>query len=230
MQSSSSSKWQDEQDPQTLAQIAAQAALDCNWQEAILINQKILKENEQDVEALNRLARAQVCTGEIEKAHKTYKKVLEFDPYNIIANKNLSKITSITSGKANGQSKNITFNHNLSSLFLSEPGKTKVINLLNLAPANILSVLNYGEEVRLNPKSHSVTVTTTEGVYLGALPDDIAHKLISFISGGNKYEVYVKSVSPKNLTIFIREIERSEKFTNQPSFQSTPISYFDAEE
>ena len=229
MQSSSSSKWQDEQDPQTLAQIAAQAALDCNWQEAIRINQKILKGNQEDVEALNRLARAQVCTGEIEKAQKTYKKVLSLDPYNIIANKNLSKI-NIANGRSNGQGKNITFRSNLTSLFLSEPGKTKVLSLLNLAPPNVLSVLNYGEEVRLNPKSHAMSVTTTEGVYLGALPDDIAHKLIAFIGGGNKYEAYVKSVTPKNLTIFIKEVERSEKFTNQPSFQSTPISYFDSEE
>ena len=228
MQSSSSSKWQDEQDPSTLAQIAAQLALDCNWQEAIQINQKILKVNNEDLEALNRLARAQVCSGEIEKAKKTYKKVVELDPYNIIANKNLSKI-NFTDSQTNGQNKKVTLGSNLTSLFLSEPGKTKVLSLLNLAPPNVLSVLNYGEEVRLNPKSHAVTVATTEGVYLGALPDDIAHKLIAFIEGGNKYEAYVKSVSPKNLTIFIRETERSEKFTNQPSFQAVPISYFDSE-
>lgn len=230
MQSSSSSNWQDEQDPQILALLAAQAALDCNWQDAIKINEKILKDQQADVEALNRLARAQVCTGRMEKAQKTYKKVLEIDPYNIIANKNLNKINISTSNKANGQSKSFIPNHNLNSLLLSEPGKTKVISLLNLAPPNVLALLDYGEPLRINPKSHAITITTGEGVYLGALPDDIAHKLISFIGGGNKYEAYVKSVTPKSLTIFIRETERSQKFINQPSFQQNPISYFDTEE
>src|SRR3990167_5216634 len=152
MQSSPSGNWHDTEDSILLAKMAANAALSSNWQEAIAINQKILKTNQEDVEALNRLARAQVCTGEIEKAQKTYKKVLSLDPYNIIANKNLSKI-NIANGRSNGQGKNITFRSNLTSLFLSEPGKTKVLSLLNLAPPNVLSVLNYGEEVRLNPKS-----------------------------------------------------------------------------
>lgn len=227
MQSSSSGSWENTEDTILLAKMAADAALLSNWQEAIQINQKILKNNQEDVEALNRLARAQVCSGEIEKAQKTYKKVLELDPYNIIANKNVNRI-NLSNGHTNG--KNIILSQNLSSLFLSEPGKTKVVGLLNLAPPTVLAVLNYGEEVHLNAKSHAVAVTTLEGVYIGALPDDIAHKLIAFISGGNKYEAFVKSVTPKILTIFIRETERSQKFTNQPSFQANPISYFESEE
>jgi tetratricopeptide (TPR) repeat protein len=227
MQSSPSGSWENTEDTILLAKMAADAALSSNWQEAIQINQKILKTNHEDVEALNRLARAQVCSGEIEKAQKTYKKVLELDPYNIIANKNMNKI-NLSNGSGNGKS--IIFSPNLTSLFLSEPGKTKVVALLNLAPPSILSVLNYGEEVHLNAKSHSVTVNTLEGVHIGALPDDTAHKLIAFINGGNKYEAFVKSVTPKSLTIFIRETERSEKFTNQPSFQANPISYFESEE
>lgn len=228
MQSSPAPRWQEIENLQTLATIAAQAALESNWPEAIAINEKILNVNENDVEALNRLARAQVCSGDIQKAQKTYKKVLTLDPYNVIANKNMEKIQKTAT--VNGHTKSITLNQNLGRLFLSEPGKTKVISLLNLASPNVLAVLNYGEEVRLNQKTHSVTITTVEGVYLGALPDDIAHKLIAFITGGNKYEAYIKSISPKSLTIFVREIERSEKFTNQPSFQTNPISYFESEE
>lgn len=226
MQSPSSS-WKDIEDLQLLAQLAAQAALESNWEEAIQINQKILRCSRDDVEALNRLARAEVCNGHLDKATQIYKKVLGIDPYNIIAAKNLEKISKSVS---NGPVKVISYSYNLSSLFLSEPGKTKVLNLINLASPNILAVLNYGELINLNPKSHSITVTTTEGVYLGALPDDVAHKLITFIGGGNKYEAFVKSVSPKKLTVFIRETERSEKFTNQPSFQASPITFFESEE
>lgn len=223
--------WEKITDSEILAQLAAQAALYSNWDEAILINERILKANRENVEALNRLARAMVCIGQLPKAQKLYKKVLDIDPYNIIARKNFDKISKSEPGqvRANGQKAPIIVS-NLSSLFVSEPGKTKVINLLNLAPSNILAVLNFGEQLSLKAKNHSVAVTTCDGIYLGALPDDLAHKLIAFISGGNKYEAYIKAVSPKSLTVFIREVFRSQRFTNQPSFQSTQISYFDSQE
>lgn len=224
------SQWQNITDYEVLAHIAAQAALTSNWQEAAKINEKILKANKDNVEALNRLARAMVCLGELVRAQKLYKKVLEIDPYNIIARKNFDKISmSSPASKKSGQ-KTPMHTVNVSNLFVSEPGKTKVINLLNLASPSALAVLNFGEQVSIKPKNHSVAITTIEGGYLGALPDDLAHKLIAFIAGGNQYEAYIKSVSPKSLTIFIREVLRSSRFTNQPSFQASQISYFDSEE
>ena len=69
-------------------------------------------------------------------------------------------------------------------------------------------------------KKHSVCIANEQGIYLGALPDDLSHKLITFISGGNKYDVYVKFSTSKKLTVFIRETERSTKFENQPSFHT----------
>jgi tetratricopeptide (TPR) repeat protein len=221
--------WQKINDSEILAHLAAEAALAANWQEAAKINQRILTLAQDDVEALNRLARAMCCLGEITKAQKLYKKVLEIDPYNIIARKNLDKV-SLQNGAFGTNSQKFASTANMSTLFLSEPGKTKVINLLNLAPPNILSVLSYGENLTIKPKNHAVAITTQEVVYLGALPDDLAHKLIAFITGGNTYEAYVKAVSPKVLTIFIRETLRSARFTNQPSFQASQISYFDSEE
>ncbi len=222
--------WESITDFEVLAHLAAQAALSSNWQEAVKINEKILKAEKDNIEALNRLARAMVCIGELPKAQKLYKKVLEIDPYNIIARKNFDKISlSGAAPKPNGQKMPVHI-INVSNLFLSEPGKTKVINLLNLAAPNVLALLSFGEQLSINPKNHSVSITTTEGVYLGALPDDIAHKLIAFITGGNKYEAYVKAVTQKSLTVFIREVSRSARFTNQPSFQASQISYFDSEE
>jgi len=218
-------------DSQLLAQQAIQAAICANWQQAAKINQKILSFTKDDVEALNRLAMAQNCLGNIAEAQKLYKKVLSIDPYNIIAQKNLDKISKFTSTKPNGGN-TVPSNgndHNLSKLFLFEPGKTKVINLLNLAPPQILASLHCGEQIIINPKNHAVTITTQEGTYLGALPDDLAHRLIAFIAGGNQYEACVKCSSPKTLTIFIREVFRSPKFASQPSFQCNPNNYFDTD-
>lgn len=227
MQSNSAQNWQKIADLETLARIATTAALSSNWEEAIKINQKILNLSHGDIEALNRLARAQMCLGQILNAQKTYKKVLSLDPYNIIAGKNFEKLSMSNNNNHSVKQKNIA--DNLVNLFISEPGRTKVINLLNLAQPSILAGISYGEELVINSKSHSITLHTTDGIYLGALPDDLAHRLISFISGGNKYGAYVKAVSPKTLTIFIKEISRSEKFINQPSFQNSQFSNYYSE-
>ncbi len=213
------SKWQNVTNCDLLSQLAIEQALKSNWEEAAKINDKIVKLDPQNVPALNRLARAQCCLGQVTKANKTYQKVLELDPYNVIAKKNQEKITKL---KGDGQIATFTNGNgttgDLSAIFVFEPGKTKVINLLNLASPSILAGLNCGDKVTILPKKHSVAIAREDGTYLGALPDDLSFKLIGFISGGNKYEVFVKYATTKSLTIFIREIERSNKFTNQPSF------------
>lgn len=212
-----------------LASLATKAALSAEWNEAVKINQKILKASQTDVEALNRLARALTCLGETTKAQKIYKKVLEIDAYNIIAHKNLEKFAR---SKPNGNNQKQNNNHgetaDLSSLFLFEPGKTKIVSLLNVAASNVLLALNCAEKLIIRAKSHSVAIATKDDSYLGALPDDLAHKLISFMSGGNKYEAYVKSATPKSLVIFIKEVYRAPAFINQPSFLNNH-SYFDLE-
>lgn len=232
MQLSAPSSWKNTEDPQSLAQAAITAALTNKWQEAVKINEKILARDKINIEALNRLARALSCLGQIQKAEKTYKKVLDNDPYNIIALKNMDKLSKSNGhGSAqvsNGQTYSTYENQNinLSQVFLDEPGKTKLVTLLNLAPPAILASLNCGDRLVINPKNHSISVASNEGVYLGAFPDDLAHRLLAFISGGNEYEAYVKSSSTKNLTIFVRETVRSAKFGNQPSFHSK-TSLFD---
>ncbi|HSX18757.1 MAG TPA: tetratricopeptide repeat protein [Candidatus Saccharimonadales bacterium] len=214
---------------ESLAQSAIVAALSSNWQEAIKLNEKILKGDKTNTEALNRLARAQACTGDYQKAQKTYKKVLEVDPYNIIALKNIEKLEKSGPNNihiSNGNTQTNVHSVNLSRVFLDEPGKTKLVSLLNLAPPSVLASLNCGDQLMINPKNHAISVATQSGTYLGAFPDDLAHKLIGFITGGNKYDAYVKSSTTKNLTIFVREIQRSTKFQNQPSFQNR-ISVFE---
>lgn len=215
------------QDIESLTRLAIMAAGSLNWEEAAKINQKILKIADTSVETLNRLAKAYISLGETQKAQKFYKKALGLDPYNIIAKRNLEKITK---ANGNGIVKN-TNGHaqkaqvNLSALFLFEPGKTKIISLLNLAPPQILATVSCGDEVALNPKKHSIAVASSDGIYLGALPDDLAHKLIAYIDGGNKYEAYVKCSTTKMLSIFIKEVSKGAKFTNQPSFSQNPGQY-----
>ena len=218
-------------DDLSLAQQAISAALCANWLQAVKLNEKIIGINNQDVEALNRLSRSLSCLGNITKAQKMYKKVLVIDPYNIIALKNIEKLSKINSSSVNGNgiSAQIIPNtdFNLSKVFLDEPGKTKIVSLLNLASPMTIAYLNCGDRLNINPKNHSITVTNQSGTYLGAFPDDLAHRLLAFIAGGNVYEAFVKSATSKSITIFVRETVRSPKFGNQPTFQTKSSLFAD---
>ncbi len=207
---------------------AVNAALGSNWNEAIKINLEILKEKKDDVEALNRLARAYKESGDYKLAQKTYHKVIILDRYNPIAQKNLKLLDKLPKSYKkqgnNGDASPIT-NHCQPNMFLEEPGRTRVVSLINLAPASNLLPLCCGDGISLTIKRRTVAITfgTT---YLGALPDDLSIKLIKRISGGNRYEGFVKTVGHNSLSVFIREVYRAPRFKNQPTFPGAGGEYY----
>lgn len=202
--------------PLNLSQQAIEAALESNWGAALKLNKKILKVEPQNVDALARLARVNMELGKSNLAKKFYTEVLKYDPYNSIALKNLKIIKSF---KSNSQNSNRNDHVKLSpSLFLQEPGKTKVVNLLNVAEPQKLSQAFCGMKVEIVIKNRRITITDFEGKYLGVLPDDVSYHLLRLIKGGNKYELFIKSIRVNGLAVLIREIFRSKRFKNQASF------------
>ena len=197
---------------------AISAALEARWDDALKLNKKIIKLDPQSVDGLARLARAYMEMGRFNLAKKYYSEALKYDPYNPIASKNLKIIKSF---KSNGQPKNGNGNGHgklSSSLFLQEPGKSKIINLLKVAEPQKLSQAYCGMQVGAAVKNRKITIVDEEGTYLGVLPDDICHHLMRLLRGGNKYEFFIKSVRVNSLSLLIRETFRSRRFKNQPSF------------
>ena len=193
---------------------AIQAALQQDWKKSILLNSEIIKTDKKNVDALNRLGFAYLKSGQIKKAKETFEKVLALDHYNQIATKNIQKLQSLKkSGLLTANSTDIS-----PLLFLEEPGKTKVVDCINAAPMNTLTSLTCGQEVYLKPKKHTIEVRDQHSKYLGALPDDVAFKMIKFIAAGNTYSVFVKGVSKNCISVFIRELKRGKRLQNQPSF------------
>ncbi len=207
------------QEIQVLIQTAIEKALQQDWKEAIHINTAIVEGDPSNIDALNRLAYAYLRLGEAAKAKRYYQKVLTLDPYNQIASKNLKKPST---PKRKGHP---STNGQVSPLmFLEEPGKTKIVALVNLAPLRALSTLNAGQEVFLKAKKHCVEIRDGDGTYLGALPDDLSFKLIKFIGGGNQYTAVIKSIGKNQLILLLREVARGRRFAHQPSF-ITSVSY-----
>ena len=194
---------------------AVKAALAQNWEKAIEINKKIIKENSQNIPALNRLARCHWELGNIKQAFKTYKKVLKIDNFNPIANKNFTRLSKGGKIKKNLNKKRNPFS---SKVFLEEPGKTKIVSLVRLAEPDILGKLNNGEKVIMVAKKRLVSIQNEEGNYLGTIPEDLSLKLIKFMNGGNQYDVFIKNIDHQTLQIFIREISKGKKYNDVASF------------
>lgn len=202
-----------------LAQKAVSLALSGNWQEAKKVNRQILKDNRADIDALNRLARCFAELGDIEKARRTAKKVLKLDPFNPIATKSLKKWKGLKKGET------ITSGPFSGDTFLEEPGKTKIISLIHLGDPKTLAIIDSGDEVKLNPRSHRISVSIQDGKYIGRLPDDISARLRKLTKYGNQYQAFIKSTDAEEVKVFIKEIHRSEKLADIPSFSTEKIDY-----
>ncbi|MBM3284055.1 hypothetical protein FJY90_07510 [Candidatus Gottesmanbacteria bacterium] len=197
---------------------AIKASLSRDWKKAISLNQALLEKTPNDISAMNRLAYAYIQIQKIEEAKKIYHKILTLDKYDLIARKNLNKISCLT--KKTKKIKQVSRNQASISpgLFIEEAGKTKTVTLIHPPQAEVLSNISSGDTVRLFPKKHSIEVRDYNNVYLGVLPDDIAFRLLYLIRAGNEYLTIVKNVSKNSLSVFIREIKRSKRFLHQPSF------------
>ncbi len=193
---------------------AISAALSRDWKRAIDVNASILKRDKKNIDALKRLGFALLMSGKLAEAKKTFQKVTRVDPYNQIALKNLRKLATV-------RQKDITrasTSQMSPMLFLEEPGKTKLVDCVHLAPLPVLSSLCPGNEVVLKTKNYTVELRSAGNAYLGALPDDLSFKLLKLIAAGNRYQVVVRSVKKNVLTVIIREVSRGKRFSHQPSF------------
>lgn len=211
---------------QPSASHAIKLALAQKWDEAIDINEQLLTANPHDLDALKRIAYAYVQQGNVQKAKKYYQQILQLDDHNPIARKALSKLDGAKKFPSDMIQNSIS-----TEGFLEEPGRTKVVNLINIAPNDILCHLATGQHVELIKKGRGLCVKLNDKIYLGTLPDDIAHRLIRLMSGGNEYNTRIKHVGKNQLSVFIREVRRGEQFINIPSFvnsiQSSYIPFVD---
>lgn len=195
---------------------AIKAMLLGEWQNATLLNKTLLKENPNDIDALNRLAYAFSVLGKIKEAKAAYRKVLKLDILNQIAIRNIKRLSDLSLKRTfkNGSSP-IKY---VNSTFLEETGKTKIISLVNVASPKVIALLAAGQPIKITVKRSKIFIQDQNEQYIGVLPDDIGKRLIKLTKGGNLYEAYIKSANGNTVTIFIREVKRAPRYKNYPSF------------
>ena len=200
------------------SQEAISAALAQDWKKALDLNLELSKMDPENIDTLNRLAKAYMELGKIPKAKTFYNKVLNLDEYNSIATKNLSKLSSLKEKdiKVGRYEDNGVVDPDV---FLEEAGKTRLISLVDLAMPSVLANLSIGDQVKLETQRNEVIVFSQSGKRLGKIEEDWAQRIAKATSAGSKFRALIKSVQIKtndsqpHLSIFVREVERSEKLS-----------------
>jgi len=206
---------------------AIQNALTGDWQKAVAANKSLIKENPVDIDALNRLAFAFSILGRVKDAKNTYQKVLRIDSLNPLALRNLKRIGDLKKIKNDALDASSASMMHLTNMFIEEQGKTKIVELVNVAQPSVINTLRTGQSLSLCVKRLKIFVLDSGKQYIGALADNIGKRLIKFIKAGNQYEAYVKSAFDHHIIIFIKEIKRASRLKDQPSFISTSERIFD---
>lgn len=204
-----------------LKTLAIQKALENDWKSASELNLQLVSENPNDIDSLNRLGFSYMKLGQYTKARDAYKKVIALDKTNPIAVKNIKRLETVSKQGKKEDTTRTTPNHiMLTDIYIEEAGKTKTVELKNVADKKTLSFIESGDPVTIVVKRSKIFAQLHDKTYIGMLPDNISMRLVTLINGGNEYAACVKACDEKSVTVFIKEIKRSNKFKNQASFSN----------
>jgi tetratricopeptide (TPR) repeat protein len=188
-------------------------AMQGRWREAVAANQEIIASFPHDVDAYNRLGRAYIQLGDYAQAKEAYQRAIEFDPYNVIAQKNLRRLPYLGEAGSGADSDRAEPQY-----FIEETGKAGVVNLYRLAPPEVLARMAAGNKAYLKVDGSGLIVTNTRGEYLGQVEPRHAQRLIKLMRGGNQYAAAIVSAADDRVLVIIREAYQDPSQAGQLSF------------
>jgi len=197
------------------SKLAIALAMQGRWREAVAANRSIIEDFPNDVDAYNRLGKAYMELGEYSQAREAYHRAKELDPYNVIAEKNLRRLSHL--GEA-AVAEEARFHRVELQHFIEETGKAGVVNLYRLAPKEVLAKVVAGDKVELKAAGSSLIVENGQGQYLGQVEPRHSQRLIKLMEGGNRYTATVISSSEDMMVIIIREVYQHPSLAGQLSF------------
>jgi tetratricopeptide (TPR) repeat protein len=180
---------------------AIDLAMQARWQEAVSLNQEIVRDYPEDVDAYNRLGRAYLELGQYRQAREAYENAVRLDPYNAIASRNIRRLndiketetTEVETGKVEPQQ------------FIEEIGKAGVVTLDELAPKENRARVVAGDRVHLKLSGSVLTVADSRGEYIGRVEAKHAQRLARLMLGGNQYSATVVRSAADMVTVMVRE-------------------------
>lgn len=205
------------------SQEAIALAMQSRWQEAVAVNQAIIESFPTDIDAYNRLGRAFMELGEFARAKEAYSRALELDPHNVIAEKNLYRLSLLPESQMPVKEERREVAPNL---FIGEMGKAGVVNLQTLAPQEVLAKMAAGNQVYLKVRGQQLIVENEEGEYLGQVEPQHGFRLAKLIEGGNEYTAAIVSLDNDRAKVIIREVFQHPSQIGRPSFRVKAVEGF----
>ena len=199
-----------------MAKRAIALAMQNRWSGAIEANRAILNDFPEDIEACNRLGKALTEMGRYKEAKEAFQRAHEISPYNVIAKKNVDRLTQLGDEAPHPNVHSSGAYHT----FIEESGKAGVTSLINLASPKVLLKMAPGYPVQLEVKGATLIVTNTAGEYLGQVEPKLASRLSRLMKAGNRYEATVTSIGEQELSTIIREVYQHASLAGVASFPS----------
>jgi len=198
-------------------------AMQGRWREAVAVNESLLENFPHDVDAYNRLGKAYVELGEYTRARETYSRAIEIDHYNVIARRNLRRLSHLEEAAVDleGGSHKAEPQH-----FIEEVGKAGVVELYCLAPPEVLVRITAGDIVYLKIDGSGLVVENGRKECLGQVPPKYGQRLIKLMGGGNKYTAAVLSSTGDSMSVIIREVYQDPSQAGQLSFPGRRVEGF----
>ena len=196
---------------------AVDLALKGEWDRAAQVNRAILELFSEDVEAMNRLAKALIETGSYEEASHVLDRLGEVAPHNNIARKNRARLEQMRSSSV-ATARQARRAKGAPQLFIGESGKSTT-TVLRQTPRGLSSALiSAGDPATLRLEHHSLNVYSDGGQFLGHVDPRLAHRLSRLIEGGNTYEAAITGIHDDGISIIIHETHRDRSLLHVASF------------
>ena len=192
-------------------------ALNGEWERAVEVNRAILELFADDVEAMNRLAKALIELGSYEEAGDVLDHLGSVAPYNNIARKNRARLEQMRGSNA-AATRHARRSTGAPQLFIGESGKSATTVLLHTPRLQSLALVSPGDPVTLAVEPHGISVYADDGQYLGQIEPRLAHRLSRLIEGGNTYAAAIVGLNGEGISVIIHETSRHRSLHNVASF------------
>ena len=168
-----------------LGREAVNLALKGEWERATEVNKAILKLFTEDVEAMNRLAKAFTEMGHYGDATAVLDRVCEVAPFNNIAKKNRARLgqMSVTPkvGKPKGRATGAP------QIFIEESGKSATTVLRKIPGRPVAPQVSPGDPVTLERENNAMNVYYGDSEFIGQVEPKMGKRLIQLMEGSNTY-------------------------------------------
>ena len=199
---------------------AVDLALKGEWERATEVNRAVLELFTDDVEAMNRLAKALMELGAYDEARKVLDGVSAVAPYNKIAKKNRARLDQLSSNPS-GSRHHSPRAAGKPQLFIEESGKSTTTILRRPANCPVTASVSPGEPVDLVQENNTLNAYSGDGDFLGQLEPKLGKRLAGLMKGGNTYAAAVIGVNPQGVSVIIRETFRHRSLHGVCSFPNS---------